>query len=55
MNPTHIYPKKDKQLEIRTTKKVVLMSLFNDDEKRKTLQKRYRKHEDIAMKGNFDP
>jgi hypothetical protein len=37
LNPTHISLKKDKQLEIRITKRVVLVSKSNDDEKRKTL------------------
>ncbi len=31
------------------------MSQSNDDEERKTLQKRQKKQEDIAMKGSIDP
>ncbi len=37
LNPTHISPKKEKQLKSRTTKRVVLMSQSNDDEESKTL------------------
>jgi hypothetical protein len=40
LNPTHIYPKKEKQLEIRTTKITISMSKFDDDEEREILQKR---------------
>ncbi len=43
LNPTHIFPKKEKQLKTKTTKKIVLMSQSNDDEERKTLQKRQRR------------
>jgi hypothetical protein len=39
LNPTHISSKKEKQLKIRTTRRVILMSQFDDDEERKTLQK----------------
>ncbi len=35
LNPTHIFPKKEKQPEIRITRRVVLMSQFDDDEERK--------------------
>jgi hypothetical protein len=31
------------------------MSQSNDDEERFFLQKRLKRHEDIAMKGNIDP
>ncbi len=55
LNPTHISLKKEKQLETKTTRRAVLMSQFDDDEKRDTLQKKQRKQEDIAMKGNIDP
>ncbi len=37
LNPTHISPKKEKQLEIKTTRRVVLMFESNDDEERETL------------------
>jgi hypothetical protein len=40
MNLTHIYPKKEKQPKTRKTKRVVLMSQFDDDEERETLLKR---------------
>ncbi len=43
LNPTHIYVRKEKHLEIKTTKKVVLMSQFDDDEEGETLQKRQRR------------
>jgi hypothetical protein len=32
LNPTHISPKKEKQLETKTTIRAVLMFQFNDDE-----------------------
>ncbi len=31
-----------------------MMFQFNDDEEREILQKRHRRHEDIAMRGNID-
>jgi hypothetical protein len=34
LNPTHIYPKKEKELEIRTLKRIVMMFQFDDDEER---------------------
>jgi hypothetical protein len=37
LNPMHISPKKEKQLETRTTKRVVLMSQSNDVEERNFL------------------
>jgi hypothetical protein len=37
LNPTHIFLKKKKQPKIETTKRVVLMSQFDDDEEKKTL------------------
>jgi hypothetical protein len=37
LNPTHVSPKKEKQLKIRTTRRAILMSKSNDDEERKTL------------------
>jgi hypothetical protein len=37
LNSTHIFPKKDKQLETRTTRRDILMFHFDDDEERKTL------------------
>jgi hypothetical protein len=37
LNFTHISPKKEKQLEIRTTRREVLMSQFDDDEEIKNL------------------
>jgi len=42
LNPTHIYPKKEKELQTRTTKKVVLMSQFDDDEERVTMLNRQK-------------
>ncbi len=35
--PTHIYPKKEKQLEIKRTRNAILMSQFDDDEDKETL------------------
>ncbi len=56
LNPTHISPKKEKQLETRTTRRTILMSQFDDDEERKTLQKKkQRQQEDIAMRGSIGP
>ncbi len=52
LNRTHIFLKKEKQLETMTTITVVMMSQSNDDEERKTLHKRQRRHEDIAMRGS---
>jgi hypothetical protein len=40
LNPTHIFPKKEKQLKIRTTIRIIIMSQFDDDEERETVQKR---------------
>jgi hypothetical protein len=40
LNPTHISPRKEIQPKTTTTKRVILMSKFDDDEERKTLQKR---------------
>jgi len=40
LNPMHISPKKKKQPKTRTTRRAILMSRSNDDEERKTLQKR---------------
>jgi hypothetical protein len=40
LNLAHIYPKKEKQLETRTTKRTILMSQSDDDEKKETLLKR---------------
>jgi hypothetical protein len=37
LNPTHISPKKEKQPKTRTTKRIVLMFNFDDDEERETL------------------
>ncbi len=55
MNPTHISFKKEKQLEIRTTRRAIMMSQFDDDEERETLQKRQKRQEDTAMKGSINP
>ncbi len=55
LNPTHISPKKEIQPDIRTTRKEIFMSQSYDDEERETLQKRQRRQEDIAMRGNIDP
>ncbi len=54
LNPTHIYPKKEKQLETRTTKRAIMMFQFDDDEEREILQKRQRRQEDIVLRGNID-
>jgi hypothetical protein len=32
LHPTHIFPKKEKQPKIKTTKRIVLMSQSDDDE-----------------------
>jgi len=40
LNPMHISPKKEQQPKTRTTRITILMSLFDDDEEKKTLQKR---------------
>jgi hypothetical protein len=53
LNLTYISPKKDKQIEIRTTKKIIMMSQSNDDEKREILLKRKTRQEDITMRGNI--
>ncbi len=37
LNSTHIFPKKEKQLETKKTRRVILMSKFDDDEKKETL------------------
>jgi hypothetical protein len=37
LNLAHFSPKVDKQLKTRTTKRTVLMSMFNDDEEKETL------------------
>ncbi len=34
LNPAHISPKKEKQLETRTTRRTILMFQFDDDEER---------------------
>jgi len=40
LNPMHISLKKEKQPKTKTTIGVVLMFQFDDDEEKKTLQKR---------------
>jgi len=40
LNPTHISPKKEKQVKTKTTERTILMSKSDDDEERKILQKR---------------
>jgi hypothetical protein len=40
LNPTHISPKKEKKPKIRTIIRTIIMSQFDVDEERKTLQKR---------------
>jgi hypothetical protein len=37
LNPTHIFPKKEEQIEIRTTKKIIIMPQSSNDEEKKTL------------------
>ncbi len=55
LNLTHISFEKEKQPEIRTTRRIVLMSQSNDDEKREMLQKRQRRQEDTIMRGSINP
>jgi hypothetical protein len=40
LNHAHIFPKNDKQLKTRTTRRIVMMSKFNDNEEREILLKR---------------
>jgi len=40
LNPAHIFPTNDKQPKTRTTRRVVLMFKFNDDEEKEILLKR---------------
>jgi hypothetical protein len=40
INPMHISPKKEKQPKTRTNRRAIMMFESNDDEERKTLQKR---------------
>jgi len=40
LNLAHIFPKKEKEPETRTTRRIVLMSQSNDNEERETLLKR---------------
>jgi hypothetical protein len=40
LNLAHIFPTNDKQPETRTTKRVVLMFKFNDDEEKEILLKK---------------
>ncbi len=54
LNPTHIFPKKEKWLEIRTTRRTILKFKCDDDE-RKPMHKRQKRQEDTIMKGNIDP
>ncbi len=42
LNLAHFSPKVDKQLKTRTTKRTVLMSMFNDDEEKETLLRQRR-------------
>jgi hypothetical protein len=42
LNLTHIFPKKEKQLQFNTTKRAVLISQPDDDEEKETLQKNQR-------------
>jgi hypothetical protein len=35
---THIFPKKEKQPKTRTTKRIVLMFQFDDDEKKDSIE-----------------
>jgi len=53
LNLLHIYPKKDKQLEIG--RRAIMMSQFDDEEERETLLQRQRRQEDITMRGNVNP
>jgi hypothetical protein len=53
LNLAYIFPKKKKQPETMTTRKTILMSKF-DDEERETLLKRQGRQEDIAMKGSIN-
>ncbi len=54
LNPTHVSPKKEKQPKTKTIKRTILMFQFDDDEEKKILQKRHKRQEDIAMRGNID-
>jgi hypothetical protein len=56
LNLAHIFPKKEKQPKTRTTRRAIIMSLFDDnDDKRDTLLKRQRRQEDITMRGSVNP
>ncbi len=55
LNTTHIFPKKEKQLEVRITRRVLMMSQIDDDEEKETLQKKQVKQEDTTMRGNINP
>jgi len=46
----HIHPKKEKKLETRTLKRIILMSQFDDDEKRETSLKWQNRHEESIMR-----
>jgi hypothetical protein len=54
LNLTHIFPKKEKEPETRTLRRAIMMSQFNDDEKREILLKRQKRHEESIMKGNVN-
>ncbi len=54
LNPTYISFKKDKQLKTRTTKRVIMMSQSNDDEKKENMLKRQIRQEDTIMKGSIN-
>jgi hypothetical protein len=55
LNLTHISFKKEKELELRTLKRTILMSQSNDDEETETLLKRRKRHEESTMKGSVNP
>ncbi len=55
LNPTHIFPRQEKQPKTRTTKRAILMSQFDDDEAKEILQKKQRRQEDTIMRGNIHP
>jgi len=50
----HIYPKKEKELETRTFKRIIMMFQFDDDEKRETSLKRQKRHEESIMRDSVN-
>jgi hypothetical protein len=50
----HIYPKKKKELETRTLKRIILKSQFDDDKKREISLKRQKRYEESIMKDSVN-